>query len=230
MFGQKNNDDNQDDLSAMDQAAQQVVADATGDSTPPASDETVSIPPVPDSVTSDPTTPMGDTPVADQANFQPDTEPAASEDTPGSAPAITDVISPYSDNPTPTPAPQPPSSLPPIPIPSFTPASSDTPSQSVPAPASEPASEEESVPAGSEDLIDIKQKALGELSPLIDELDQPPEDKFRTVMMMIQASDDRALVPKAYEIAHSIEDEKARAQALLDVVNEINYFTQQPQN
>jgi hypothetical protein len=78
------------------------------------------------------------------------------------------------------------------------------------------------------ELIDIKQKALGNLTPLIDKLDQTPEEKFRTTMMMIQASDDQGLVKAAYEAANSIEDEKVRAQALLDVVNEINYFTQHP--
>ena len=45
-------------------------------------------------------------------------------------------------------------------------------------------------------------------------------------MMLIQASDNADLVPEAYEAANQITDEKARAQALLDVVNEINYFTQ----
>jgi hypothetical protein len=80
------------------------------------------------------------------------------------------------------------------------------------------------------ELIEIKQKALSELVPLIDKLDQPPQEKFRTIMMMIQASDDQRLVEKAYESAHAIEDEEARAQALLDIVNEINYFTQQPEN
>lgn len=79
------------------------------------------------------------------------------------------------------------------------------------------------------ELIDIKQQALGQLSPLLSTLDQPPEDKFRTLMMMIQASDDQSLVKSAYEAAHNIEDEKARAQALLDIVNEINYFTTQHQ-
>ncbi len=79
------------------------------------------------------------------------------------------------------------------------------------------------------ELIDIKQKALGQLSPLLSTLDQSPEDKFRTLMMMIQASDDQSLVKSAYEAAHDIEDEKARAQALLDIVNEINYFTTQHQ-
>lgn len=78
-------------------------------------------------------------------------------------------------------------------------------------------------------LIDIKQHALEELEPLIDQLDQSPEEKFRTIMMMIQASDDQSLVTKAYQAAHSIESEKVRAQALLDIVNEINYFTQQPE-
>jgi len=80
------------------------------------------------------------------------------------------------------------------------------------------------------DLIDIKQKALGELNPLMGHLDQTPEEKFRTTMMMIQASDDQTLVKVAYEAAQQITDEKTRAQALLDIVNEINYFTQQHTN
>ena len=78
------------------------------------------------------------------------------------------------------------------------------------------------------ELIDIKQKALGKLSPLVDKLDQPPEERFRTIMMMIQASDDQSLVKEAYAAADQIKDEKVRAQALLDVVNEINYFTRHP--
>lgn len=78
------------------------------------------------------------------------------------------------------------------------------------------------------ELIDIKQKALHELSPLMGQLELEPEDKFRTLMMMIQASDDQKLVKEAYEVAHKIKDDKIRAQALLDVVNEINYFTQHP--
>ena len=79
----------------------------------------------------------------------------------------------------------------------------------------------------AEDLLRIKQEAMNALSPLIDHLDQSPSDKFRTTMMMIQAADNDKLIPVAYEAAKAIEDEKERAQALLDVVNEINYFTQQ---
>jgi hypothetical protein len=76
------------------------------------------------------------------------------------------------------------------------------------------------------DLIGIKQSALKELSPLVGHLDQTPEEKFRTTMMMIQASDNQALIKDAYDAAQKITDEKVKAQALLDIVNEINYFTQ----
>ena len=87
-----------------------------------------------------------------------------------------------------------------------------------------------SVVPGTNDLLDLKQDALQKLSPLLGHLDQTPEEKFRTTMMMIQASDDQTLLKQAYEAAQNIEDEKTRAQALLDVVNEINYFTQNSQD
>lgn len=77
-----------------------------------------------------------------------------------------------------------------------------------------------------EELLSIKKDALQQLSPLVDHLDQSPEDKFKTMLMMIQASDDKSLLSSAYETAKKITDEQQRAQALLDIVNEINYFTQ----
>jgi hypothetical protein len=83
------------------------------------------------------------------------------------------------------------------------------------------------LPQGASDLLEIKKNALQQLSPLVGHLNQTPEEKFRTAMMMIQASDDQTLIPAAYEAAKEITDEKTRAQALLDIVNEINYFTQQ---
>jgi hypothetical protein len=81
-------------------------------------------------------------------------------------------------------------------------------------------------PAQNDTLLTIKQQALQQLSPLVSHLDQTPEEKFKTTMMMIQASDNQDLLKDAYEAAQGIPDEKVRAQALLDVVNEINYFTQ----
>jgi hypothetical protein len=79
-----------------------------------------------------------------------------------------------------------------------------------------------------DELLKLKQQALQSLAPLVDHLEQDPEAKFKTTMMMIQASDNSDLIPEAYEAANKIPDEKVRAQALLDVVNEINYFTQHP--
>lgn len=90
-----------------------------------------------------------------------------------------------------------------------------------------PPSTPAAAPSGSQnDLLSLKQEALQQLSPLVGHLDQSPEEKFKTTMMMIQASDDESLIPVAYEAANAIVDEKVKAQALLDIVNEINYFTQ----
>ncbi len=78
-------------------------------------------------------------------------------------------------------------------------------------------------------LLNIKLDALEQLSPLVEHLEQTPEEKFRTTMMMIQATDDHTKIKDAYQAAKQIEDKKVQAQALLDIVNEINYFTQQKQ-
>ena len=75
-------------------------------------------------------------------------------------------------------------------------------------------------------LMSVKQQALEQLSPLVDHLDLPPEQKFDTYMEILRASDDKALVQPAFEEAQKIEDEDKKAQALLDVVNEVNYLTQ----
>ena len=83
------------------------------------------------------------------------------------------------------------------------------------------------VAAVDPDLSQIKQQALQSLEPLVGQLDQAPEEKFKTIMMLIQASDNSKMLKEAYTAASQITDEKTRAQALLDIVNEINYFTQQ---
>ncbi len=75
------------------------------------------------------------------------------------------------------------------------------------------------------ELLDLKKRALQQLQPLVDRLDLSPEEKFNTTMMMIQASDDQTLISKAFDAAQKISNEKDKAQALLDIVNEINYFT-----
>lgn len=122
------------------------------------------------------------------------------------------------------PAPQPAEPAAPMYNPIHGPAELPTPITPSPAPVT-PASEPAAV-APSEDLLDLKKKALDSLAPMVNKLDQKPEEKFKTLMMLIQASDNSGLVGQAYEAANQIPDEKERAQALIDVVNEINYFTQ----
>lgn len=81
-----------------------------------------------------------------------------------------------------------------------------------------------------EALHSIKHQALQELGPLVEHIEQEPEERFDTLMMMIRASDDASLVKSAYEAAQQIEDDNKKAQALLDVVNEVNYLTRPPEN
>ena len=81
-------------------------------------------------------------------------------------------------------------------------------------------------PTTPEELHEIKQQALKQLGPMVGHLQQTPQERFDTLMMMIRASDDETLIKPAYEAALQIEDDNKKAQALLDVVNEVNYLTQ----
>jgi hypothetical protein len=81
-------------------------------------------------------------------------------------------------------------------------------------------------PIDTTQLAGMKQQALDHLEPLVGHLDQSPEEAFKTTMMMIQANDNHTLLEKALEEAKKIEDDKARANAMLDIINEINYFSQ----
>lgn len=80
--------------------------------------------------------------------------------------------------------------------------------------------------SGEDGEIDgVKKSALEQLRPLIEKLDLEPADKFDKYLMMLRASDDPALIKPAFEAAQGIAGEKERAQALLDIINEINYIT-----
>lgn len=80
-------------------------------------------------------------------------------------------------------------------------------------------------PAAGESLDTIKKDALNELRPLVDKLDVSPEEKFDTYLLLIRSTDDKTLIPSAYESARAIADEARRAQALLDVIKEIDYLS-----
>lgn len=79
-------------------------------------------------------------------------------------------------------------------------------------------------------LEDIRKNALNELRPLVDKLDLQPEEKFDIYLLLLRNTDDTTLIAPAHEAAQSIPDESRKAQALLDVIKEIDYLSspQQP--
>lgn len=81
----------------------------------------------------------------------------------------------------------------------------------------------------NESLDSIKQDAITELRPLIDKLDVSPEEKFDTYLLLLRSTDDQALVGPAHEAARNITDEARRAQALLDIIKEIDFFSNKAQ-
>lgn len=82
---------------------------------------------------------------------------------------------------------------------------------------------------GVSPLDDLKRSALEELRPLVDKLNLPPEEKFDTLLLIIRSTDDQSLLAPAHDAARSIVDESKRAQALLDIIKEIDYFGSAPQ-
>ncbi|MDB5177231.1 MAG: hypothetical protein JWN75_899 [Candidatus Saccharibacteria bacterium] len=71
----------------------------------------------------------------------------------------------------------------------------------------------------------IKKDALVELRPLVDKLNVTPEEKFDTYLLLIRSTDDQDLIAPAHEAAKAIEDETKRAEALLDIIKEIDYLS-----
>jgi hypothetical protein len=79
-----------------------------------------------------------------------------------------------------------------------------------------------------ENLDSIKKEALGELRPLVDKLNVEPDEKFDIYLLMLRSTDDKELIAPAHEAAKAITDEAKRAQALLDVIKEIDFLSQPP--
>ena len=74
-------------------------------------------------------------------------------------------------------------------------------------------------PTADDNLEAIKKDALTELRPLVDKLNLPPEEKFNTLLLIIRSTDDKTLVPQ----------DTRRAEALLDIIKEIDYFSRPAQ-
>lgn len=80
--------------------------------------------------------------------------------------------------------------------------------------------------ANSGSLDEIKREAVTELRPLVDKLELKPADKFDVLLLLIRSNDDSSLIADAHRTALQIDDEARRAQALLAVIQEVDYFKQ----
>lgn len=78
-------------------------------------------------------------------------------------------------------------------------------------------------------LDDIRKDALGELRPLVDRLDLAPEEKFDIYLLLLRSTDDTTLIAPAHQTAKNITDETKKAQALLDIIKEIDYLSKPDQ-
>lgn len=78
-------------------------------------------------------------------------------------------------------------------------------------------------------LEDIKNSALNSLRPLIGKVELPAEEKFDTYLMLIRSTDDASLIEPAHAAAQAIEDEKRKAEALLEIIKEIDYLSRKGQ-
>lgn len=79
---------------------------------------------------------------------------------------------------------------------------------------------------GDSSLEGIKKEALNELRPLVDKLNVSPDEKFDTYLLLLRSTDDRELIAPAHEAAQQITDEAKKAQALLDIIKEIDFLSQ----
>ena len=125
---------------------------------------------------------------------------------------------PIADIPAPAPLVEP--SAVPDPSPVLPPVAEPAPAvvEPLPAPAVAPV-------AAPSDLTGVKELALNELRPLIDKVELPAEEKFDAYLMLIRSTDDASLVQPAHAAAQAITDEKRKAEALLDIIKEIDFLS-----
>lgn len=113
---------------------------------------------------------------------------------------------------------RPPTTAPIMPTPAASPAAPGVEKPHQKAPAAPPTD-------GDGELEELKNSALEELRPLVGKLKLPPEEKFDTLLLVIRSTDDQSLLEQAHAAAKEITDDTRRAQALLDVIKEIDYFS-----
>jgi hypothetical protein len=74
------------------------------------------------------------------------------------------------------------------------------------------------------EIQSVKQRAVEALGPLVDGLDAPADRKFEIYMTALRASASSHLLAKALSAAEQIENPNAKAEALIDSINEATYL------
>ena len=89
-------------------------------------------------------------------------------------------------------------------------------------------SEQPSTPTNNDpqavDTSAVKRQALAALAPLLGSLQTNPERKFEICMSALRFTDDANLAAVALEAALAIEDNGPKAEALVELINEIDYL------
>lgn len=75
---------------------------------------------------------------------------------------------------------------------------------------------------GDPDLDRVKTSALTDLRPILETVDIPAEKKFMIYKDIIEITEDKACIEPAYNAAKNIVEDKARAEALLYIVETID--------
>lgn len=112
-----------------------------------------------------------------------------------------------------------------VPAPAARPELDMTATMPAPTPITTPSLPTLETPKAEENLGDVKKDAIEELRPLVDKLTLPAEEKFDLYLLLIRSTDDSSLIAPAHEAAKSIADDTRRAEALLDIIKEIDYLT-----
>lgn len=82
--------------------------------------------------------------------------------------------------------------------------------------------------ASKQNLDEVKQKALAALVPVISNLSSVgPERKFDICLTAMRFTDNSELAGTALEAALSIEEAGTKAEALVELINEIDYLQAQ---
>ena len=74
---------------------------------------------------------------------------------------------------------------------------------------------------GGAETASVKEAALKELFPIMDRIEVSPEKRFELYREIMEVMKDRVVVKPAYEAAKAIKNDKARADALLYVIEQI---------